>query len=166
MEQTEQPTKNKRGIVISIIAIVVVIAIAVFAIPKKAATPTPTDSSADVGCKPGYLFSETTGNPCPQAAANETPVGAPSAYEAALKDYAGKLVAFDGACKQVSGISSSIPAGTRILVANNSDKTIKLSVDGKSETLDGYHYFTTTIKAKGAVKVSCENKDAATINVQ
>lgn len=167
----ETPEKNRKiGRIVAVTVAVIVIAALIVGGARKGEAPTVTGDMPE-GCKPGFLFSETTGKPCPQpedtsTTEEKTDAGIPTAYEAALKEYAGKLVAFDATCKQVAGIGGAVAAGTRILVANNSPKQLTIAVDGKKETLDGYHYFTTTVKTKGDVKVSCENTDAATIKVQ
>jgi len=169
---TDEAKNRKTGrIIATVVAVLVIIALVIGGARKKTDAPVTIGDTLPEGCKPGFLFSETTGKPCPivddaTSATDTKPEGISSAYEAALKEYAGKLIAFDGACKQIAGIAGPIATGTRILVANNSPKQITLGVGGKTETLDGYHYFTTTLRTKGDLKVSCENKEAAMIKVQ
>ena len=165
----ETPEKNRKigRIIAVVVAVVVIAALVVGGTRKSEETAVTTDLPE--GCKPGYLFSETTGKPCPQPeAAAETPatsVASSSAYEEALRTYAGKLVMFDAACKPVA-VPGSLAVGTRILVANNSEKQLTLAVGEKKEVLDGYHYFTTTLSAKGDAKVLCEGKESFTISVK
>lgn len=172
-ESNTEDTKNRKiGRIIAIVVAVIVIAALIIGGARKDA---PVDTATVVvpeGCKPGFLFSETSGVPCPQT---ETPESVQtdtegvlntSAYEAAIRQYAGKVVIFGEACKPISTISGSIAPGTRILVANNSNTSLALAVAGKSEVLDGYHYFTTTLKTAGDTAVTCDAKTAAIIKVQ
>jgi cell division septation protein DedD len=171
-ESTEENKNRKIGRIIAIIVAVIVIGALIVGGARKKTDSSDVSSGLPEGCKPGFLFSETTGKPCPQT---ETPsvdtattegVLNTSGYEAAIRSYAGKVVIFDASCKAVSMISSPITAGTRILVANNSDKQLDLSVAGKSEKLDAYHYFTTTLKSAGDTQITCDAKTAATIKVK
>jgi hypothetical protein len=170
---TEENNNRKVGRIIAIIvAVLVIAALIVGGMKKKTDTATDTTAALPEGCKPGFLFSETTGKPCPQTEtgadaykADEGMVNT-SGYEAAIRQYAGKVVIFDGACKPISMISGTIAPGTRILVANNSEKQLALSVAGKSATLDAYHYFTTTLRTTGDTSITCDSKSAATITVK
>lgn len=171
--ETQTDDKNRKiGRIIAIVVAVVVIAALIVGGAKKKDGPADTTAAVPEGCKPGFLFSETTGKPCPQADtgtdADKTDEGVvnTSGYEAVIRQYAGKVVIFDGACKPISMISGTIAPGTRILVANNSEKQLALSVAGKSATLDAYHYFTTTLRTTGDTSITCDSKSAATITVK
>lgn len=170
-ESTGDDNKNRKiGRVIAVIVAVIVIAALIIGGGRTSETVSTADGLPE-GCKPGFLFSETTGKPCPQeesVVANDTVLATTtgsSAYEDAIRTYAGKVVVFDAACKPVA-TPSSVTAGTRVLIANNSDKELTLAVGQKSEVLDGYHYFTTTLTTKGDAKVMCNGKEAATISVK
>lgn len=152
---------------------------------QKAVAPESTEVVD--GCTPGDLFSATTGKPCPQPQdnSNAEPTSAPnkssttpnsatavvsssasSSYEKTLADYAGKLIAFDAQCKATPS-TLSVNSGTRVLVANNSKNSATLAVGNlRSEKLDGFHYFTVTLKDKGQVAVICNGQATATFNVQ
>lgn len=172
-EQTVDESKNRKvgRIIAVIVAVVVIVALIVGGSTKKEDTVT-KGTELPEGCKPGYLFSETTGKPCPQtdtvsdSTATTEGVINTSGYEAAIRAYAGKVVIFDASCKPVSMIASSVAPGTRILVANNSEKQLEVAVAGKSEKLDAYHYFTTTLKSAGDAQITCNTKTAATIKVK
>lgn len=170
-EQTTDENKNRKigRIIAVIVAVIVVVALIIGGAHKKSDTASQT-SDLPEGCKPGFLFSETSGKPCPQDKATTTDTATPapvatSAYEDAIHTYAGKVIVFDASCKPVA-TTASVSAGTRVLVANNSDKQLTLALGAKSEVLDGYHYFTTTLTAKGDAKVTCNGKDAVTITVK
>jgi len=171
-QSTTEENKNRKigRIIAVIVAVIVVIALIVGGASKSDTASTGTNELPE-GCKPGFLFSETTGKPCPQEgtiAPEDTAVAGStgsSAYEDAIRAYAGKVVVFDATCKPVA-MTSSVAVGTRVLIANNSEKQLTLAVGQKSEKLDAYHYFTTTLNAKGDVKVMCEGKESATISVK
>lgn len=172
-EQTTDENKNRKiGRIIAVIVAVIVVVALIIGGSSKKGDEAADGSTLPEGCKPGFLFSETSGKPCPQTDTTSddtvTAEGAinTSGYEAAIRAYAGKVVIFDASCKPVSMISSPVTAGTRILVANNSEKALDLSVAGKSEKLDAYHYFTTTLKSAGDTQITCDTKTAATIKVK
>lgn len=170
-EQTADESKNRKiGRIIAVIVAAIVVVALIIGGSSKKNEEAATDTTLPEGCKPGFLFSETSGKPCPQDKTTTTDTTTPapvatSAYEDAIRTYAGKVIVFDAACKPVA-TTASVNAGTRVLVANNSDKQLTLALGAKSEVLDGYHYFTTTLSAKGGAKVTCNGKDAVTITVK
>lgn len=170
-ESTADESKNRKiGRIIAVIVAVVVVVALIIGGSSKKNKEAATDTTLPEGCKPGFLFSETSGKPCPQDKATTTDTTTPapvatSAYEDAIRTYAGKVIVFDASCKPVA-TTALVTAGTRVLVANNSDKQLTLALGAKSEVLDGYHYFTTTLSAKGDAKVTCNSKDAVTITVK
>lgn len=164
----ENRTKRGRRIAIVLIVLVVIGALAsngTFG-TKKAAVDT-TSNGLPEGCQPGYLFSETTGKPCPQPeenkVADEQTVVA-SAYEEAIRLYGGKLVLFDAECKALPA-AQTLAVGTRILIANNSTKQLSIATPDRTEALDSYHYFTYPLKTVGSVVISCNGAPAAAVTV-
>lgn len=129
-------------------------------------TAAPMEGDVPAGCKPGDLFSETTGKPCPQQeVSSDEQSTVASVYEEAIRTYAGKLVVLDANCKALP-TNPVFTAGTRILVANNAAKAATVSVAGRTESLDGYHYFTVTLPTKGDVPLTCNSTPAVVIKVQ
>ncbi len=134
-----------------------------------------TLSDMPEGCKPGYLFSETTGKPCPTDDATASAFTAvnkktskastSSSYDQVLKAYAGKTILVDGSCAATPS-TASFDAGTRVLVANNSTKSLALALGTKSATLAPYHYFTTTLNTVGDVSAYCNGTAVSAISVK
>ncbi len=169
-----QDRKKKIMRVTAVIVIIVVIAalVAGSAMKRRAAAPAPVAAETVEGCKPGFLFSETSGKPCPKDVTTvdtdtkaKTAAAAPGGYEEAIRMYAGKVVVFDATCKPMPA-APAFALGDRVLVANNSDKEATLSLGGRTEKLDGYHYFTVSLKAPGEFKAQCNGTDAATVMVK
>ncbi len=163
--------KNFTKIAWVILALVVLAALLGNGKWKKNATPDNTVSTAEVqeGCKPGYLFSETTGKPCvtddaTASVLDAVPTRAPgnSSYDQVLKQYAGKTLAVNASCE---ANDLSVDSGTRVLVANNSAKTLSLSLGSKTASLRPYHYFTTTLREDGEVDLMCNGDSAGTVTV-
>ncbi len=177
-ESQERNKKAMKGIGIALIIIVVVV-LAASGKWFKSSDKTTTDQSLTTdtlpeGCSEGSLFSATTGKPCPSTPttiggdsmkADKPDTTETSGYDEAIKAYAGKMIAFDGDCKPAPA-SPEFAIGTRILVANNSEKTLILSASGRTETLDRYHYFTVTLPIGGMTDVSCNGAVAATVMVK
>lgn len=162
----EKHERNRRILrVAGIIIILGIIALIGNGFLKRTAAPMEGDVPA--GCKPGDLFSETTGKPCPQpeenAAVEDQSVVA-SAYEEAIRLYGGKIVIFDAQCKALPA-TQTLPVDTRVLIANNSPKQLSIAVPGRTEVLDGYHYFTSKLTTAGDVSITCNGAQAATITV-
>ena len=164
----ETRTKKGRRIAIVLIVLIVIGALASNGmLGKKNAAVDTTSNGLPEGCQPGYLFSETTGKPCPQpeenAAVEDRSVAA-SAYEEAIRLYGGKIVIFDAQCKALPA-TQTLPVDTRVLIANNSPKQLSIAVPGRTEVLDGYHYFTYKLTTAGDVSITCNGAQAATITV-
>lgn len=170
------------GIVLAVIIILVVFGI----LPKKNKTEqkdtnTPAGQELPEGCKPGYLFSETTGKPCPQPGEektegnqdktqedkkNQSSDSETSSYDSALAQFSGKAILLGADCKAMPE-NVEVSAGTRVLVANHTDKDAKIAVaDLRTENLENFHYFTVALKEKGEYKVSCNDNTVATFNVK
>lgn len=166
--QTSDTRKKNIIKIAGAILIIVVIAAIIGRGTSKAPVQQPADAGMPDGCKPGYLFSETTGKPCPKDETTQAPQTAPatvSGYEEAVKSYGGKVVLFDGACKSLTTIAPQT-VGTRILIANNSDKQLTIAVPGRTQILDSYRYFTYPLKASGAVTVTCGGAPAVVVTVK
>lgn len=175
--------QNKNFMRIAAIVVILVIVAALVGNGKWKTNKALEDTSNEVstsenlpdGCKPGYLFSETTGKPCPaisqSTSASAIEATTPSAsvstssYASALKTYAGKTLMFDASCK-ADPAEMSVDAGTRVLVANNSGQTLALTLGSKSASLRPYHYFTHTLKEAGEVKAVCNGISTATVTVK
>lgn len=176
--------QNKNFMKIAAIVVILVIIAALVGNGKWKANNGSQESSNEIsssenlpdGCKPGYLFSETTGKPCPaisqstsasaiEATTPSTTVSTSSSYASALKTYAGKTIMFDASCK-ANPAEMTVDAGTRVLVANNSNKTLALALGSKSASLRPYHYFTHTLKEAGEVKALCNGTSTATVTVK
>ncbi len=167
--------KIMRGV--GVVLIIVVIAALASGKWTKTGTKDATDGAVVTqempeGCKPGFLFSETSGKPCPTPADmtavttdTEAAATSPSGYDEAVRMYAGKVVLFDAACKTLPE-APTFAAGTRVLVANNSSKTQTLSLGGRTEALDAYHYFTVALKTPGELTAQCNGAAAATVTVK
>ncbi len=166
----EKQERNRKMLRVAGIVIILVIIAALVGNGSLKRSVAPTMDNVPVDCKPGDLFSQTTGKPCPTPTDSPANVDAaasvgPSGYEEAIRMYAGKVVIFDAACKPLP-VAPTFAKGTRILVANNSTKTQTLTVAGKSEVLDAYHYFTVPLATVGDTVVTCNGAPAATISVK
>lgn len=159
--------RNRKGLRVAIIVIILIIVAAAIGNSKWKASKS-SDDAVLSDCKPGDLFSQSTGKPCPQTADTTTDTSADTAtvsgYEAAIREYAGKVVVFDGACKPLPANPTFAP-GTRILIANNAPKAATIAFADKTESLDGYHYFTYSLKTAD-VMVTCNGAPAVTISVK
>ncbi len=159
--------KNILKIAGAIFIVVVIAALIGRGAQTKKATEQAIDTGMPEGCKPGFLFSETTGKPCPKDE-TATPIAEtakPSAYEDAIRSYGGKLVFFGEGCKALPTAQSQ-KVGTRILIANNSAKQITVEVPGRTQALDSYRYFTYPLSVAGEVSVKCNGAPVATISVK
>jgi hypothetical protein len=146
-------TSNTKNLIIAGIAIVVVIAAAII-IPhlKKANAPTaaPTDS-----------MMTTT-----EATTPSTPKTDETAWNAALKEYTGRVVLFQADCS-ASPATQTHPLGTKILLVNDSAVPHVVIAGVAGSTIGAYHYKTFTIGTSDKLIISCDNnKDAATILVK
>lgn len=169
------PTKGRKFINIAITVVIVVVLFALLGNGKwkKSSEGDSSGLSNQTelpdGCKPGYLFSETTGKPCPAPSDDESLTTAseqaPSGFETAIRMYSGKTFLLDGACTTYPQTATFAP-GTRVLVANNSAAKLTVALGDKKEELDGYHYFTTAFKTAGTYKLSCNGVDKAVITVK
>ncbi len=168
-QDTNTEHKNgKTGRIIAVVVAVLVIGALVVGSAQRKKNAAPTPEAAE-GCKPGYLFSEVTGKPCPAtteplSVEGEKATTEASGYEAAVAQYAGKLIVVDSACVATPN-ALTVGANTRILIGNNSSQAQTLALGDRSETLDGYHYFTYSLKSGGEMKLSCNGADVATITV-
>ncbi len=128
-------------------------------------------------CIDGDLYNRNTGEPCPEtkgAAMNDTKSNPTSdgsttkgnlSYEAALKEYTGKSLLFGANCASTPQTLNA-PAGSQILIANNSTSTLEVGVQNKKVKLTPYHYMLSSMTAKGAVDVSCNGSNTTKITVQ
>lgn len=165
------PTKGRKPIIITVIIIILVIAGALLSNGtwKKSSDATndpiilANENGLPEGCKPGYLFSETTGKPCPADA--DVSVSASSSFDQAIRAYAGKTILLDSSCSAYPATATFAP-NTRVLVVNNSAATFNVALADKKEELSGYHYFTTSLKTAGEYKVSCNGADKAVITIK
>jgi hypothetical protein len=164
----------KLGSIILVIVVILALANGKWA-PSKSKTSEKAAVTAELpeGCKPGFLFSETSGKPCP-APAETTDIAAPavvatpaasSGYDDAIKLYAGKVVSFDAECKALPAVATFAP-GTRILVANNSKATLSFKMLGMTKELRPYHYFLTNLKDSGVTTISCNGDVTSTLTVK
>lgn len=163
---TEQKNGKTGRIIAVVVALLVIAALVVGTAQRKKHV---ADAPEVVeGCKPGYLFSETTGKPCPTteplSVEGEKVATEASGYEAAVAAYAGKLVVVDASCKATPS-ALTVGANTRVLIGNNSSSNLTLGLGDRSESLDGYHYFTYSLKSGGDMKVMCNGAEVATITV-
>ncbi len=167
-QDTNTEHKNgKAGRIIAVVVAVLVIAALIVGTAKHKKNVAQAPAMTDDGCKPGYLFSETSGKPCPTSTEPTSMVDSdkkPSGYEEAVAQYAGKLIVVDSACVAAPN-ALTVGANTRILIGNNSSQALTLALGDRSETLDGYHYFTYSLKSGGEMKLSCNGADVATITV-
>ncbi len=174
--QNQAPTKSHKIINIAIIVIVLVIIAALIGNGKwKKNTDTAVSNDQTTlpeGCKPGYLFSETTGKPCPapveekkEVVTAPTTKPAPSGFEEAVRLYSGRAIMVDAACATTPA-TLEVATGTRVLVANNSNKSHTLALGEKKENLTSYHYFTTGLKLPGTYTLTCDGLDKAVITVK
>lgn len=163
----EKQDRNRKGMRIAGgILLLIVIAALIGNGKMKQSSDTVTRTGTE-DCKPGDLFSQSTGKPCPQpeenAAVDDQPAVA-SAYEEAIRLYGGKIVVLDAQCKALPA-AQTLPVDTRVLIANNSPKQLTIAVPGRTEVLDGYHYFTSRLTTAGDISVTCNGAPAATITV-
>ena len=100
-QDTNTEHKNgKAGRIIAVVVAVLVIAALIVGTAKHKKNVAQAPAMTDDGCKPGYLFSEVTGKPCPAtteplSVEGEKATTEASGYEAAVAQYAGKLVVVD-----------------------------------------------------------------------
>lgn len=136
------------------------------------------------GCEPGYKFSVVTGEPCPQPAIEEetesnetasainatrpktnTAASSELSYDKAIASYAGRTLLFGANCS-VTPETMNVEAGTRVLLANNSQTAMKIQFNDKSVSLRPYHYATSIVKAEGSIPALCNGAEVATVTVQ
>jgi len=117
-------------------------------------------------CKEGDIYDRNTGKPCVQVEdKSTTPNTNPSSYESALKTYAGKSLLFDASCvSNPSELKAAI--GSTVLLANNSERTLQVSIQTDSAVLRPYHYLKSFISTAGELAVICNGKTSATVNVK
>ncbi len=184
--------ENKTNVILGIVALIVIIVAIVMAVNNKKSEKS---TEVVEGCKQGDIFSGTTGKPCFEqvfeackdgdlynmntgepCGDNKTEVNKDGAmmkadskgnlsYEAALKQYSGKSLLFNASCVSTPATLEST-AGTQVLIANNSNATLELSVQNKKAKLLPYHYMLSFMGTKGEVAVSCNGNTATKITVK
>ncbi len=167
--------KNKNNLIIAGIVILVVVGVAIYAF--KHAKPVSPELLAE-GCRPGDKFSQTSGKPCktepscPEGELFDKNTGAPCigtedktatpatgamGYEAALKTYAGKSALFDMTCiSPTKALNTTV--GGKVLIANNSKKTLTFTILGRKVILLPYHYTVATPKTTGEFGIMCNGE--------
>ena len=117
-------------------------------------------------CKEGDIYNRNTGEPCVGTEdKSATPNTSPSSYESALKTYAGKSLIFDASCVSNPAELKAV-IGSTVLLANNSERTLKVSIQTDSAVLRPYHYLKSFISTAGKLAVICDGKTSATVNVK
>jgi len=121
-------------------------------------------------CIEGEKYNRNTGELCDSEVASAPAAAALLAtgnlgYEAALKQYVGKSILFGATCVP-STASLEVPAGSRVLVANNSTKALDLSIQDRKVTLRPYRYMTSSAKVAGEFGVTCGGETVATVTVK
>jgi hypothetical protein len=129
-------------------------------------TGKPCTGEEPESCKEGDIYDRNTGKPCVQVEdKSTTPNTNPSSYESALKTYTGKSLLFDASCvSNPSELKAAI--GSTVLLANNSEKTLQVSIQTDSAVLRPYHYMKSFISTAGELAVICNGKTSATVNVK
>ncbi len=177
--------QNRTNVIIGIIALVVILIAAVLIINKKM---NKEEVAAVEGCKAGDLFSQTTGKPCftselleackagdlynintgepcnedvKKDTSNNTNKGT-LGYAEALKEYAGKSLSFNASCVSTPAVLEAAK-GSMILISNDSNVALEISVQGRTKNLSPYHYMLSTLGAAGEISVSCNGSNAAKV---
>jgi hypothetical protein len=165
------------GLVLGVLAVFVVLIL----LNKK---PDVVVSTVE-GCRPGDLFSQTSGKPCQDeklASCLEgdvydrttgKPCGEPKintstevlGYEAALKAFSGKSFIFNEECisptKELEVIKNS-----KVLIANNSTRTLEIYTPTREKSLLPYHYMTVFLGDIGENTISCNGVVSGVVNVK
>lgn len=164
----EQGSRKIGKIIAIVVAGIVMVALIVGGIRKKEPTPV-AESQLPDGCKPGYLFSETTGTPCPQPSAPALETSSikttQTSYQETVNAYTGKMMVFGPNCTLGATVAST-KVGTRMLFANDGGMPVTITVGDRVQKLEGNHYFTMVFKAKGTIPVQCNAMDIANISIQ
>lgn len=121
-------------------------------------------------CKEGDEFNPITGEACDEVlntALSPVSTAYPGSlgYDAALKEYAGKSFLFDASCVSTPK-TVEVSLGSRVLVANNSDISLELNIQGRTENLRPYHYMTSSMKTAGEYNVSCNGVSSGMVVVK
>lgn len=170
--KTPHKGANKRNLIISG-AVILAVLVALFVVPtlgnKKDVATVPEETGLPEGCKPGYAFSETTGEPCPKTEEETTSVPASSdtlsRADAALK-YAGSTVRFSGDCVADPG-EMKTAAGTTIMLDNDTDARRTIMVGSKSYSVGARRYTLSWMNmGVGEYAVSCDGKAVSKIVIQ
>lgn len=159
---------NKKNLIISGAVIVVVLA-ALFVVPtlgEKKEKVVEEATTLPEGCKPGFAFSETTGEPCSQeegaVVAPTTPSGTLSRADALVK-YEGNTITFNGECKATPE-TFTVAAGTTIMLNNETAARQSIMVGAKSYSIGSLGYTLSSMNmGAGEHAVSCGGTTVATI---
>ncbi len=150
-------------------------------------TNTQTQVSTVAGCNPGDKFSETSGKPCQTeaqiACANgelfdintglpcvgsvnpkANPPRSALGYNLAIQTYFGKNMLFNADCTPNPKILKA-PLNTKVLFANNSNKTLEIDIPGRQAFLLPYHYMTKLLDKAGDFPISCNGSATGTVSV-
>ncbi len=173
MEQNNNATPavaNKKNLIISG-AVILIVLVALFVIPtlgdKKAAKVATEETGLPEGCEPGFLFSETTGEPCPKDETTPAPTatGALSRADALVK-YEGNTITFTGDCAAAPA-TFTVPAGKTIMLNNETAARRTIMVGAKSYSVGSFGYTLSSMNmGVGEHTVSCDGKAASKIVIQ
>ncbi len=151
---TQTPEKSKKGITISIIIVLVIIAIAVFGMPKKAATPAATDTSATESTETttGSSTGATSGSKSTSLSRKE-----------AQDLYQDKIVRITDQCLPEKFTSTGpLKKGTRIMLDNDGAKSHSVVFAGTNYTISAQGYRTVVLPNDGLVSSTCDAKTGVT----
>ncbi len=129
-------------------------------------TGEPCKDIVQESCKDGDLYDIKTGKPCVGAVDPNTTNTTGSSYDVALKTYTDKTLLFDDQCNTTPK-TLDVVMGSKVLLANNSQTSLALSIQGKNAVLKPYHYMTSlSLSVAGEVSVSCNGNNVSTVNVK
>ncbi len=159
---------NKKNLIISG-AVILVVLVALFVVPtlgEKKAAKAPTDETTlPEGCKPGFEFSETTGEPCLKDESVTVAPAALSRADATMK-YAGSIVRFTGECVADPATLSTTP-GKTVMIDNDTDARRTIMVGTKSYSVGAHRYTLSSMNmGQGEYNVSCDGTVVSKITIQ
>lgn len=148
-----------------VVLLVIIIALVINARHNRTApVKEVVDTSVVEGCKPGFLFSETTGKPCAPSETPTTKAIVVSDYDSVVASYETKKIVFTDACV-ATPIESTYAVGTRILLTNTGTTSADIVLGDKEVTLAPFRYATTVLKTAGTFSATCNDKEVASVNV-
>jgi hypothetical protein len=150
-----------------IVVALVIIGIGFFAYNKTRSTVAEesTASKSD-SCLEGELFDKNTGEPCLGAVdKNAIPSTGALGYEEATDLYLQKRFLLTADCEARPDHIKVKVSGT-FLVGNNSQKTLEVTIPGRSAILLPYHYMLSKYKEPGEFYLTCNGKTVGKINVE